>query len=355
MLKKGQYSGGVIDAVYGQFWRKPRSNVFVEISISDRSLIQPPLLPLHVFGGWTSGARRCGNAGIPCSIVFQKAPHVAAQQIRDRQAAGFRAALAFQYAAYRSKTMTSAELPVISVRHGADTHGILSLWRPGLAPLPAKARIRRCGPAKNLQCNTDLRAVAAKASMFSFGPAARENLARRQATSTRASTHQARVRVRPAPRANRYAALVQEEALIIGWQKDGPTPSTYCLPPLPNPIPLDRSPGHAKIDRCIVRNSPGGWLEIGPAYRPGEAKATLTIPQRPISPIKTTRSAKGKRRLQTSVKPRTCVSRHFPQLPTRADTNTEVRHAARSMDAARSRYECFVCRETDQYSRYAVH
>ena len=91
---------------------------------------------------WAEDRARRRRAGVPEEIEFQTKPEIALDQIARALDSGLPCGVVLADVGYGSDTRFRERLAEMGLQYVVGVQGGVSVWRPGEAPLPPKARGR---------------------------------------------------------------------------------------------------------------------------------------------------------------------------------------------------------------------
>src|SRR5512143_395207 len=258
MSKKGRHSVGVARQYCGQIGKQDNCQVAVSLSLATDHASLPIAFRLYLPEAWARDAARRAKAGIPNDIAFQTKPAIALDQIRAAVAAGLPPGVVLMDAGYGTDTDLREGVTELGLAYVAGIQCSLTVWPPGVAPLPAKPWSGTGRPPKLLRRAPGHEPVSAKALAEELAPEAWRTVTWREGTNAPLTSRFAAIRVRPAHRDTERAELRPEEWLLIEWPKDEGEPTKYWLSTLSATTPLESLVETAKLRWRIERD----YLEL---------------------------------------------------------------------------------------------
>jgi SRSO17 transposase len=208
--------------------------------------------------GVTDRTMRRRRAGVPKEIEFQTKPEIAMDQIARALDSGLPCGVVLADAGYGSDTRFRERLAEMGLQYVVGVQGGVSVWRPGEAPLPPKARGRRGRPPKLLRRSKHHRPVSARELVIGMGQGALRRVAWREGSNRKLQSRFVAVRVRPAHRDYWRAEPHEELWLVAEWPRGSAEPTKYWLANLPAETTLEELVRLAK-HRWIVERD---YLEL---------------------------------------------------------------------------------------------
>src|SRR5664280_723431 len=149
--KKGTHSVGVTRQYCGQLGKQDNCRVAVSISVTTGQASLPLAYRLYLPEIWAQDRARRSQVGVPEEIEFQTKQEIALDQIRSLVAEEVSRAPVLADAAYGNDNGFRDGLEALGFSYVVGIQSSTSVWPPGSAPLPAKARGVMGRPPKLLQ------------------------------------------------------------------------------------------------------------------------------------------------------------------------------------------------------------
>src|ERR1035441_6795928 len=231
--KKGTHSVGVTRQYCGQVGKQENCRVSVSLAVSTREVSLPIAWRLYLPEVWAHDKKRRKATGIPPEISFQTKPEIALQQIRTALDREIRTAPVLADAAYGNDTGFRDGITELGLLYVVGIQSSVSVWKPGLAPLPKRKwkgigrppkLLRRAGPHNPFAVRElAMRLPASAWKTVGWGQGTRKPLRSRFAA----------LRLRPAHRDYENSEPRPQEWLLIEWPKAESEPTKDWLPTLP--------------------------------------------------------------------------------------------------------------------------
>lgn len=183
-----------------------------------------------------SGAKDSGRrkkAGVPKEVKFATKPQIALEQVRQALAFGLAAGPVLADAGYGTDTAFREELTRLELVYCVGVQPGVSVWAPGVEPLPPKPRQTMGRPPTRLRRGPGHRPLSVKALAFELDAGAWREICWREGSAGKMSSRFAAVRARPAHRDESRERPRDQEWLLIEWPKDDPEPTKYWFSTLP--------------------------------------------------------------------------------------------------------------------------
>lgn len=258
MPKKGRHSVGVTRQYCGQIGKQDNCQVAVSLSVSTDHASLPVAFRLYLPEAWAEDAERRAKAGVPDAVVFQTKPAIALDQIRAAKAAGVPPGVVLMDAGYGNDTALREGVAALGLTYAAGIQSSLTVWPPGVEPLPPKPWSGRGRPPKLLRRAPGHEPVPVKALAEGLAPEAWRSVTWREGTNAPLTSRFAAVRVHAAHRDEERAERRPEEWLLIEWPEGDDKPAKYWLSTLPPTTPLDALVETTKLRWRIERD----YLEL---------------------------------------------------------------------------------------------
>src|ERR1035437_5732839 len=149
--KKGTHSVGVTRQYCGQVGKQDNCRVAVSVSVTTGQASLPLAYRLYLPEIWAQDRARRSQVGVPEEIEFQTKQEIALDQIRSLVAEEVPRAPVLADAAYGNDHGFREGLEALGFSYVVGIQSSTSVWPPGSAPLPAKARGVMGRPPKLLQ------------------------------------------------------------------------------------------------------------------------------------------------------------------------------------------------------------
>jgi SRSO17 transposase len=269
--KKGSHSVGVARQYCGQVGKQENCRVAVSLSVATWSVSLPIAFRLYLPEGWTQDKKRREAAGIPEQVQFQTKPQIALQQIRRAVEEEVPRGVVVADAGYGVDGQFRAGVTELGLEYALGVQSSLSVWAPGMEPLPPLPRKPKGRPTKLLRRDKDHQPVSAKELAFSLPAEAWRTVNWREGTRHKLRSRFAALRVRPAHRDYWQAEPHAQEWLLIEWPKGEAEPAKYWLSTLSAEAKLKDLVAIAKQRWIIERDYQELKQELGLGHYEGRS------------------------------------------------------------------------------------
>jgi len=237
-VKKGEHSVGVARQHCGRLGKTENCQVAVTLSVANHAASLPIAYRLYLPQEWANAAERRNKAHVPEHVRFKSKPDIALDQIRTALAAGVPPGIVLADAAYGYKAKFRAALTEAELVYAVGVQSNVSVWPPGLQPLPAKQWKGFGKHPSLLRRDKDHRPVSAKQLAISLPASAWSTVIWREGTNKPLTSRFAAVRVRPSSHDWERSTPHPVEWLLIEWPDGEAEPARYWLSTLPEDTPL---------------------------------------------------------------------------------------------------------------------
>jgi SRSO17 transposase len=165
MPKKGRHSVGVARQYCGQIGKQDNCQVAVSLSLATDHASLPVALRLHLPEAWAGDAERRARTGVPDGVCFQTKPAIALDQTRAAMTAGLPPGVVLMDADYGDDTALRDGVTALGLTYVAGVQSSLTVWPPGVEPLPPKPWSGGGRPPKLLRRAPGHEPVAVKAEL----------------------------------------------------------------------------------------------------------------------------------------------------------------------------------------------
>lgn len=258
MPKKGRHSVGVTRQYCGQIGKQDNCQVAVSLSLATDHASLPVAFRLYLPETWAGDAERRARTGVPDEVLFQTKPAIALDQIRTAMAAGLPPGVVLMDAGYGNDTALREGVTALGLTYVAGVQSSLTVWPPGVEPLPPKPWSGKGRPPKLLRRAPGHEPISVKALAEGLAPEAWRSVTWREGTNAPLASRFAAVRVHAAHRDEERAERRPEEWLLIEWPEDEEKPTKSWLSTLPETMSLDALVETAKLRWRIERD----YLEL---------------------------------------------------------------------------------------------
>ncbi len=267
--KKGVHSVGVARQYCGRLGKAENCQVAVTLSVANHAASLPIAYRLYLPKEWASNRARRRKAHVPEHVRFKSKPDIALDQIHAALAAGVPRGIALADPAYGYKAEFRAGLTGAGLIYAVGVQSNVTVWPPGVEPLPAK-EWRGHGPRPfRLRRDKDHRPVSAKHLAIGLPASAWSSVTWREGSNAPLTSCFAAVRVRPASYDWNRRTPHPFEWLLIEWPEGEAEPTKYWLSTLPEDTPLLTLVEAAKMRWHVERDYEELKSELGLAHYEG--------------------------------------------------------------------------------------
>jgi SRSO17 transposase len=206
---------------------------------------------------------------VPASIRFQTKPQIALEQIRQGVEADLARGVVLADAAYGTDSGFRAGLTQLKLSYVVGVQTTMTVWEPGVEPLPAKRWKGQGRPPKLLRRDPSHQPISVKQCALALPTSAWRDVAWREGTERKLQSRFAAVRIRPAHRDYWKAEPHPEEWLLIEWPRGESEPTKYWVSTLPVQIKLKELVRMAKHRWVIERDYEELKQELGLGHYEG--------------------------------------------------------------------------------------
>ena len=267
--KKGTHSVGVTRQYCGQVGKQDNCRVAVSVSVTTGQASLPLAYRLYLPEIWAQDRARRSKVGVPEEIEFQTKQEIALDQIRSLVAEEVPRAPVLADAAYGNDHGFREGLEALGFSYAVGIQSSTSVWPPGSAPLPAKARGVMGRPPKLLQRDEKYSPLSVKELALCLSPGDLRRVSWREGTRGTMASRFAALRVRVAHRDYERSQPRPEQWLLFEWPKTEKEPTKYWLSNLPELISLRRLVATAKLRWRIERDYEELKQELGLGHYEG--------------------------------------------------------------------------------------
>jgi DDE superfamily endonuclease len=161
-VKKGVHSVGVARQYCGRLGKTDNCQVAVSLSIANPSASLPIAYRLYLPEDWTNDAARREKARVPDHVDFQTKPQIALAQIEAAIDARVPRGVVLGDAGYGSDGAFRAGVTALGLLYAVGVQSTISLWPPGMEPLPPEPWSGRGRKPTRLRRDDDHQPVSAK-------------------------------------------------------------------------------------------------------------------------------------------------------------------------------------------------
>src|SRR5271167_380217 len=238
LVKKGTHSVGVTRQYCGQVGKQENCRIAVSVSVATEQTSLPVAYRLYLPEIWAQDPTRRKKTGVPEEIRFQTKPEIALDQIRMLVEEEVPRAVVLADAAYGNDTGFRDGLEELGLTYAVGIQSSTSVWPPGAAPLPPKARGLTGRPPTLLRRDERHQPLSVKELALCLSPTDLRRVSWREGTQGTMHSRFAALRVRVAHRDYWRRQPHAEQWLLIEWPKTEPEPepTKYWLSNLPESI-----------------------------------------------------------------------------------------------------------------------
>jgi SRSO17 transposase len=261
--KKGTHSVGVTRQYCGQLGKQENCRVAVSLSLATEQASLPIAYQLYLPEIWAQDPVRRKQAGVPKEIRFQTKPEIALTQIRSLVEEDVPRAPVLADAAYGNDNGFRDGLHELGLEYAVGVQSSTSVWPPGVAPLPPKARSATGRPPKLLRRDERHQPLSVKELALCLSSSDLRRVSWREGTRGTMHSRFAALRVRVAHRDYWRSEPREEQWLLVEWPKAEKEPTKYWLSNLPVSIGVRKLVATAKLRWRIERDYEELKQELG--------------------------------------------------------------------------------------------
>jgi SRSO17 transposase len=293
--KKGVHSVGVARQYCGRLGKTDNCQIAVTLSIANHAASLPIAYELYLPEDWAADAARRKKAHVPDDATFRTKPEIALAQIRAALAAGVAPGVLLTDAGYGVDGAFRAGVMASGLTYVVGVQSTLSVWPPGVEPLPPKPWSGRGRPPSRMRRDGGHVPVSAKTLARELPGEAWRIVPWREGSNDILSSRFAAVRIRPASRDWKFSTPHPQEWLLMEWPEGEKEPTKTGFQPYPKTRPSTFSstrPNCAGASSATTRNSKAS--SASPISK-GEAGVDSTITPPSASPPTVFSSANERR------------------------------------------------------------
>lgn len=261
--KKGSHSVGVARQYCGVLGKQDNCQVAVSVSLASAQASVPVSMQLYLPKEWCEDVARREKTGVPEAITFATKPQIAIQHLKRLLADGLPRYCVLADAGYGVDTAFRHALDALEMPYMVGITSAVSVWPPGVVPLPPKPYRGRGRPPVQPRRSAKHRPLSVKALAHALPSDSYRTVAWREGTNERLSSRFAAVRVRHAGGNVGRSRLWPEQWLMIEWPADQAEPEKYYLSTLPDTASLDELVNAAHMRWRIERDYQDLKQELG--------------------------------------------------------------------------------------------
>ena len=243
--KKGKHSVGVARQYCGMLGKQDNCQVAVSVSLACEQGSVPVAWQLYLPEDWSKDPVRRQAAGVPEEVRFATKTQIALAQLRTLLAEGAPHHCVLADAGYGVDTGFRQALSDMGLHYAVGVTSAVSVWAPGIEPLPPKRYSGKGRPPVMPRRTARLQPVSVKALALSLPAQAFHTISWREGPNEPLSGRFAALRVRHAGGNAGKARLRPLQWLLIEWPADQEEPSKYVLSTLPEDTPINDLVGAA--------------------------------------------------------------------------------------------------------------
>ena len=281
--KKGEHSVGVARQYCGQLGKQDNCQVAVSVSLATQTASVPVAYRLYLPQQWAGDRARRRKAGVPAQVRFATKGQIALAQLEQLLGAGAPRHCVLADAAYGTEAHLRLRLSELGLPYMVGIVSSVSVWPPGVEPLPAKGYSGRGRPPLAPRRSGRRQPLSVSALAQSLSPPAWQRVSWREGSNQQLSGRFAAVRVRHAGGNMGRARLWPSQWLLIEWPDHEPEPTKYWLSTLPEDSAINDLVAAAKMRWRIERDYLELKQELGLGHYEGRSwrgfhhHASLTI------------------------------------------------------------------------------
>ena len=219
--KKGVHSVGVARQYCGRLGKTDNCQIAVTLSIANHAASLPIAYQLYLPEDWAMDEARRKKARVPDDVTFRTKPEIALAQIRAALAAGVAPGVLLTDAGYGVDGAFRSGVTASGLTYVVGVQSTLSVWPPGVEPLPPKPWSGRGRPPSRMRRDGEHVPVSAKTLAKGLPEEAWRIVPWREGSNEILSSRFAAVRVRPASRDWKLSTPYPLEWLLIEWPEAG--------------------------------------------------------------------------------------------------------------------------------------
>jgi len=269
--KKGVHSVGVARQYCGRLGKTDNCQIAVTLSIANHAASLPIAYQLYLPEDWAVDEARRKEARVPDDVTFRTKPEIALAHIRAALAAGVAPGVLLTDAGYGADGVFRSGVTASGLTYVVGVQSTLSVWPPGVEPLPPKPWSGRGRPPSRMRRDGGHVPVGAKKLARELPEEAWRIVPWREGPNEILSSRFAAVRIRPASRDWKFSTPDPLEWLLIEWPEGEKEPTKYWLSTLPGDAPLDVLVDTAKLRWRIERDYEELKSELGLAHFEGRS------------------------------------------------------------------------------------
>ena len=268
-VKKGVHSVGVARQYCGRLGKTDNCQVAVSLSIANHSASLPIAYRLYLPEEWANDEARREKARVPDHVDFQTKPQIALAQLEAAIDAGVPRGVVLADAGYGSDRAFRAGVTTLGLIYCVGVPSTISLWPPGVEPLPPEPWSGRGRKPTRLRRDDDHQPVSAKTLAMGLPKQAWRTVSWREGSNDTLSSRFAAIRVRPASGDEKLSTPQPFEWFLVEWPEGEEEPTKYWLSTLPEATSIEVLVDTAKLRWRIERDYEELKSELGLAHFEG--------------------------------------------------------------------------------------
>ena len=269
--KKGVHSVGVARQYCGRLGKTDNCQIAVTLSVANHCASLPIAFQLYLPEVWADDAARRAKAHVPQEVTFRTKPQIALEQIAAAQVAGVAPGIVLADAGYGYDGAFRAGLTAMGLAYAVGVQSVLSVWRPGMEPLPPRLLDGQRRKPSRLRREAGHMPVSVPDLAMELPPEAWRKVEWREGSNDPLSSRFAALRVRPAAGDFRLSVPHPVEWLLIEWPEGEKEPAKYFLSTLPEEVSIEVLVDTAKMRWRIERDYEELKSELGLAHFEGRS------------------------------------------------------------------------------------
>jgi SRSO17 transposase len=267
--KKGAHSVGVARQYCGRLGKTDNCQIAVSLSVANHAASLPLAFRLYLPQEWADDDARRQKAHVPAEVRFETKPRIALAQIAAAHAADVPPGVVLADAAYGTNGDFRAALTGMGLAYAVGVQSNVTIWPPGLEPLPAKPWSGRGRRPTRLRRDAQHGPVTVKQLALSLPASAWTDVTWREGSNDALSSRFCALRLRPAGEDFRRTEPNDAEWLLVEWPEGEAEPTKYWLSTLPEDTPLEALVDTTKLRWRIERDYEELKSELGLSHYEG--------------------------------------------------------------------------------------
>lgn len=252
--KKGTHSVGVARQYCAPLGKQDNCQVAVTLSLVNATMSVPSAYCLYLPEIWARDPKRRKAAGIPPEVGFRTKWEIALERIDALLKEELPRAPVVADAGYGVVTEFREAITARQLSYAMGISREITVWPPGIEPLPAKRWHGIGRPPSRLRRSRDHRPLAVEVLARKLAPSAWHTVSWREGTRGMMKSRFALLRVRVAHRDEQRSRPRDPEWLLIEWPVGEAEPTKYWLSTVPHTVTLEELVRLVKIRWRIERD-----------------------------------------------------------------------------------------------------